>query len=252
MAQASGELQVELTYRPFEDDDADSGYREAEAYALALQQHAITDVKVIQSCHHVMWFSNAQPARRALHRLHETALLHVPDFYSKNHSALVTRCMPPQDKHQGRFLADSQPSWQSISWQWTVTERVRAQTLLKQHMMAYVLLQSAADASSRAAVAASAAAAAVAVTKAAAARAATKAAVATRTAARSKRQAAASGKGKAGARSAIDRGATESSNSASSTANGATGAEELQSASHIQAQLLSGQLAPCANPEISV
>lgn len=44
--QASGELHVELTYRRFEDDDADSGYREAEAYALALQQHAITDFKV--------------------------------------------------------------------------------------------------------------------------------------------------------------------------------------------------------------
>ena len=37
---------MELTYRRFEDDDADSGYREAEAYALALQQHAITDFKV--------------------------------------------------------------------------------------------------------------------------------------------------------------------------------------------------------------
>ena len=50
-------------------------------------------------------------------------------------------------------------------------------------------MQSAADASSRAAVAASAAAAAVAVTKAAAARAATKAAVANRAAARNKKQA---------------------------------------------------------------
>ena len=38
---------MELTYRQFEDDDADSGYREAEAYALALQQHAITDYKVL-------------------------------------------------------------------------------------------------------------------------------------------------------------------------------------------------------------
>lgn len=46
--QASGELHVELTYRQFEDDETDPGYREAEAYALALQQHAITDVKVSQ------------------------------------------------------------------------------------------------------------------------------------------------------------------------------------------------------------
>lgn len=35
-----------MTYKPFEDDDTDSGYREAEAYALLLQQQAITDVKV--------------------------------------------------------------------------------------------------------------------------------------------------------------------------------------------------------------
>ena len=44
--QAKGELHLEVTYKPFEDDDADSGYREAEAYALLLQQQAITDVKV--------------------------------------------------------------------------------------------------------------------------------------------------------------------------------------------------------------
>ena len=46
VVQASGELHVEVTYKPFEDDDTDSGYREAEAYALLLQQQAITDVKV--------------------------------------------------------------------------------------------------------------------------------------------------------------------------------------------------------------
>ena len=53
---------MELTYRPFEDDDADSGYREAEAYALALQQHAITDVKVKECCHNVMclWGAHRQ------------------------------------------------------------------------------------------------------------------------------------------------------------------------------------------------
>lgn len=45
--QAKGELHLEVTYKPFEDDDTDSGYREAEAYALLLQQQAITDVKVI-------------------------------------------------------------------------------------------------------------------------------------------------------------------------------------------------------------
>ena len=44
--QAGGELHLELTYKPFEDDDTDTGYREAEAYALLLQQQAITDVKV--------------------------------------------------------------------------------------------------------------------------------------------------------------------------------------------------------------
>lgn len=44
--QAKGELHLEVTYKPFEDDDTDSGYREAEAYALLLQQQAITDVKV--------------------------------------------------------------------------------------------------------------------------------------------------------------------------------------------------------------
>ncbi|DBA90515.1 TPA: hypothetical protein ACH3X1_003774 [Trebouxia sp. C0004] len=42
---ASGDLHLEVTYKPFEDDDTDSGYREAEAYALLLQQQAITDVK---------------------------------------------------------------------------------------------------------------------------------------------------------------------------------------------------------------
>ncbi len=46
MLQASGDLHLAVTYKPFEDDDTDSGYREAEAYALLLQQQAITDVKV--------------------------------------------------------------------------------------------------------------------------------------------------------------------------------------------------------------
>lgn len=49
MLQASGDLHLEVTYKPFEDDDTDSGYREAEAYALLLQQQAITDVKVCLS-----------------------------------------------------------------------------------------------------------------------------------------------------------------------------------------------------------
>ena len=48
--QAKGELHLEVTYKPFEDDDTDSGYREAEAYALLLQQQAITDVKVWPYC----------------------------------------------------------------------------------------------------------------------------------------------------------------------------------------------------------
>lgn len=32
-------------YKPFEDDETDIGYREAEAYALMLQEQAITDIK---------------------------------------------------------------------------------------------------------------------------------------------------------------------------------------------------------------
>ncbi|KAK9809249.1 hypothetical protein WJX72_012084 [[Myrmecia] bisecta] len=42
---AQGELHMEITYKPFEDDDYDGGYREAEAYALMMQQQAITDIK---------------------------------------------------------------------------------------------------------------------------------------------------------------------------------------------------------------
>ena len=44
--QADGELNLEVTYKPFEDDEQDSGYREAEAFALLRQQQNITDVKV--------------------------------------------------------------------------------------------------------------------------------------------------------------------------------------------------------------
>lgn len=44
-SRAEGELRVELTYKPFEDDETDTGYREAEAYALMLQEQAITDIK---------------------------------------------------------------------------------------------------------------------------------------------------------------------------------------------------------------
>ena len=40
-----GQLHVKLTYKPFEDDESNSGYREAEAYALMLQEQAITDIK---------------------------------------------------------------------------------------------------------------------------------------------------------------------------------------------------------------
>eukprot|EP00891_Asterochloris_glomerata_P002707 jgi/Astpho2/2707/Aster-00893 len=42
---AEGELNLEVTYKPFEDDEQDSGYREAEAFALLRQQQNITDVK---------------------------------------------------------------------------------------------------------------------------------------------------------------------------------------------------------------
>ncbi|CAD7700131.1 unnamed protein product [Ostreobium quekettii] len=41
--QAQGELKLDLTYRPFQDDTYDSGYREAEAFQQELQ--TITDVK---------------------------------------------------------------------------------------------------------------------------------------------------------------------------------------------------------------
>ena len=40
-----GQLHVKLTYKPFEDDESNSSYREAEAYALMLQEQAITDIK---------------------------------------------------------------------------------------------------------------------------------------------------------------------------------------------------------------
>lgn len=94
-----------------------------------------------------------------------------------------------------------------------------------------MLLQSAADASSRAAVAASAAAAAVAVTKAAAARAATKAAVAHRTALRSKKQAKAKGPVKKASPNTIGSGKEGS---------GVISAEDLEGVSQIEQQLLKG------------
>ena len=42
---AEGQLLVKLTYKPFEDDEKDTGYREAEAFAMMLQEQAITDIK---------------------------------------------------------------------------------------------------------------------------------------------------------------------------------------------------------------
>ena len=43
---AEGQLHLKMTYKPFEDDETDTGgYREAEAYALMLQEQAITDIK---------------------------------------------------------------------------------------------------------------------------------------------------------------------------------------------------------------
>ena len=42
---AEGQLHLKLTYKPFEDDEKDTGYREAEAFALMLQEQAITDIK---------------------------------------------------------------------------------------------------------------------------------------------------------------------------------------------------------------
>ena len=40
-----GELHLQLEYKPFEDDDYDSGYREADAYATLAEDQSITDVK---------------------------------------------------------------------------------------------------------------------------------------------------------------------------------------------------------------
>ena len=43
---SEGHLHLKMTYKPFEDDETDtSGYQEAEAYALLLQEQAITDIK---------------------------------------------------------------------------------------------------------------------------------------------------------------------------------------------------------------
>ena len=42
---AEGELHLQLTYKPFEDDEHESEVREAEAYAQKLQEQAITDIK---------------------------------------------------------------------------------------------------------------------------------------------------------------------------------------------------------------
>lgn len=62
-----------MTYKPFEDDESDTaGYQEAEAYALLLQEQAITDIKSAAG-HHSFYFSDC------------TAVLTVPhDFGSKN------------------------------------------------------------------------------------------------------------------------------------------------------------------------
>lgn len=43
---SEGQLHLKMTYKPFEDDESDTaGYQEAEAYALLLQEQAITDIK---------------------------------------------------------------------------------------------------------------------------------------------------------------------------------------------------------------
>lgn len=42
---AQGELKLQLQYKPFEDDEVDAGYREAEAYRGMLQGQDISDVK---------------------------------------------------------------------------------------------------------------------------------------------------------------------------------------------------------------
>ena len=57
---AEGQLLVKLTYKPFEDDETDTGYKEAEAYALMLQEQAITDIKSaagMQNNHTSSWMS---------------------------------------------------------------------------------------------------------------------------------------------------------------------------------------------------
>ena len=43
---SEGQVHLKMTYKPFEDDESDTaGYQEAEAYALLLQEQAITDIK---------------------------------------------------------------------------------------------------------------------------------------------------------------------------------------------------------------
>ena len=112
-----------------------------------------------------------------------------------------------------------------------------------------VLMQSAADASSRAAVAASAAAAAVAVTKAAAARAATKAAHATRVAAGGKRRKKGSATNGFASQQRPSSSNGANGNGASSGKSGNSkdgdksfdGAEDQKALTDIEEQLLSGQ-----------
>ena len=40
-----GELQLQVVYKAFEDDEVDAGYRDGEAYAGMLQEQGISDVK---------------------------------------------------------------------------------------------------------------------------------------------------------------------------------------------------------------
>ena len=48
---SQGELNLQLVYKAYEDNEADAGYREAEAYAGLIQGKGITDIKSAAGTH---------------------------------------------------------------------------------------------------------------------------------------------------------------------------------------------------------
>ena len=53
-AKAQGELHLQLVYKAFEEDEADVGYREAEAFAGLTRGRGITDVKSAAGMHYLV------------------------------------------------------------------------------------------------------------------------------------------------------------------------------------------------------